>query len=379
MIINSPEMETIAALAPRAVASYLSAHGWKRVGEFGVRGEIFGRTEGRAKVEVILPTSPTVRDFVPVMSVLLSELAKIENRAVRDVLSDLAFAPYDVIRVRSPEADGIGSISLDAGVELHKHSEDLIIASARAVAAPAPRAVWQGGYPDSVSAYKRAIRLGQSQRGSFIISLLSPWDFEPPAEQRQPTLFKQSPFGRQVTVMFAGALRATQAAIAAAVTHELKASFANVIASGVSANFCSSLAKLAQNGDGIDIGVNWSLTKPEAAPALIRLQREDAQILIDASRILVESAPIPDTTVCGAVMQINNNRKTFDGAVILYTSIDDAMRMVKVKFSKADRQKVFDAAKAKHEISVTGDLMANGRSLELLRPRDIQIIPSRDD
>src|SRR6266568_982880 len=340
MTISSPEMETIAALAPRAVAGYLSTHGWKSIGEFGARGEVFGQTVAKAKAEVILPTSPTVRDFVSVMSVLLAELAKAEDRSVHDVLADLTFAPYDVIRVRSPESDGIGSISFDVGVELHKQAEDLIVTSARAAAAPAPRAVWQGGYPESVSAYKRAIRLGQSQRGSFVISLLSPWDFEPPAEQRQPALFKQTPFGRQVTLMFAGALRATKTAIASAVAHDLKSSFANVVQSGVSANFCSALAKLAQNGDGIDIGVNWSLTKQEAAPALIQLRREDAQILIDASRILVESAPIPDTAICGAVMQINNNRKTFDGAVILYTSIDDAMRRVKVKFSKTDRQKV---------------------------------------
>lgn len=182
MLTRKPHHETISALSPRAVAGYLLAKGWMRSRECGSYGAVFVKSENGKEHEVLISTANELRDFVDVMAILIDDLAKIEDRSPYDILADLTLAPFDVIRVRSPDADDIGSIPLSVGVELHEQARNLVIAAANAAASPQPRATWRGRRFEQVDAYLCSLRLGQSQRGSFVLSLLSPWDFVPQSE-----------------------------------------------------------------------------------------------------------------------------------------------------------------------------------------------------
>jgi len=223
--------------------------------------------------------------------------------------------------------------------------------------------------------------LGQSQRGSFVLSLLSPWDFTRSRNIGQSTLLDDDvPFGRQVTTTLSEALAAIRVALREAVSGGPQEAFRKAVPSGVSANLCDALSALAREGDGVDVSVTWSLTNtPPSKAEMLSLRREDAQILLEAKRALLESEPLLDQTIEGVILSVTNSLDSFDGSAVIVAPVNASIRRVRVKFQERDRRMVFEAAQRMAGIRVVGDLEARGTRLALLNPRDITVLEPTGD
>ena len=289
-------------------------------------------------------------------------------------------AAYDVIRVRSPDADMIGSVSLLAGVELHRERADLFCLLP--IVQPLQVESRLGWAPlEQVTDYLDSLRLGQSQRGSFVISLLSPWDFIPSADRDEPKLGFIEPFGRRATKALAKALDAVGKALRVSATEGIRQPFEQAVAAGVSANLCYALAALARDGEGADISIRWSLTKPEEGQPILRLTREDAQSLMEAASQLSEYQSSPDVTVEGIITNIKEEPSSFDGKTTLEALVEKRLRRITVDFAKDDnvtRDALIDAFKHRKRISVTGELANEKGRLRLDMPRDFEVLPAND-
>ena len=371
MRVDGHDEIVLAGLAPRAVASWLRMRGFQSRGAYGDYGALFGRQDEDGEHEVLLPTSPDVRDFTRRMAELVTDLIEIEKRSPSDILTDLTLAPFDVIKIRSPDADSYGSVRLSAGVDLHEEASNIIVAAANAAASPSPRKSWRGRRPDEVNSYIESVRLGQTQRGSFIVTLLSPWDF---TSASNPTLdLGGTTFGRLVTKSLARALNATELALRKSVAEGVQP-LVEAYRSGVSSNLCMALAKLAREGDGIDLSVAWSPVNPEDKPVFLSLKRQDASILTEAAKALATQEPETNTTLQGLLAGIIEDPERFDGSAILEASISGSLRRVKVKFSESERDKIYNAAVNKEWVQVVGELTREGTRLQLNNPRNIKII-----
>jgi hypothetical protein len=250
--------ETIAALSPNHIGGYLLARGWIDKGAFGPNGRLYSRESGSSTLEVVLPVRRSIVDFTRRMAELVRALADAEQRDQASVIFDLACTSFDVIRIRAKDADQYGSIRFDEGLQLHEEARNLLLASARAAASDQPRKAWKGRRPESVSEYLHRVRLGQTEKRSFSVTVLSPYNFEPNV---QSTLFDGEAFGRRVTLQFGKALQAVETALAEAVTG-VRPAFEKTVSSGVSSELCGSLAKLADNDMGVEVSVSWSPAKP---------------------------------------------------------------------------------------------------------------------
>jgi hypothetical protein len=375
MSIGRHDEPTLNALSPRNVAGWLRMRGFEYQSNYGQYGAIFVRKVDGEDCEVILPTSSQVRDFGRRMTELINDLADAEDRSPNDILTDLTLAPFDVIHVRSPDADDYGSVRLSAGLQMHEDARNLVLAAANAAASPVPRRSWRGRRFEEVSAYLDNVRLGQSQRGSFILTVLSPWDFTP---ESVPSLdLSETTFGRRVTRSLASALKATESAIRDSVARGAKP-LADAYKDGVSWNFCQALARLAREGEGIEVAVAWSPVQPENAPVAIRLKREDASILMEAAQLLASQWEEPEVRLEGLVAAIAEAPERFDGSAVLETVFSGTVRKVRVSFGEAERLTIYDAAKEKRWIQVVGDLHRDGQRLSLLNPRDIALIEATD-
>jgi hypothetical protein len=285
-------------------------------------------------------------------------------------------AAFDVIRIRSLEADDIGSIQLMTGIELHEHARELVLSAASAASADKPRAVWFGRRSEPVRDYLESLRLAQSQRGSFVISLLSQWDFISPSERDQSSLLFLEPFGRRVTKALANALDAVGNALIKAATDGVQQPFEAAVKAGVSANLCQALAQLTREGEGTDVSIRWSLTKPERGEPLLRLSREDSQSLTEAAQRLSQYEPVPDVSITGIIVDLKEEPGAFDGVTTLEAFVDSKLRRVTVVFSKDDtrtRDSLIDAFRHRHRVSVVGDLIREGRRLKVEHPRDLTV------
>ena len=83
------------------------------------------------------------------------------------------------------------------------------------------------------------------------------------------------------------------------------------------------------------------------------------------------------------ITNLKEEPNAFDGVTTLETVIDRRLRRVTVTFAKDDtvtRDALIDAFKRRNRISVTGELVREGRRLRLEKPRDFAVsVPSDDE
>src|SRR5439155_24544675 len=90
-----------------------------------------------------------------------------------EVLSDLAMPPADVLRLQmeSREAEG-GTLPLDEGLRLLEGGRDLLLAAACSAHQPQAYFLRQSYAP--AQDFLRSCRVGQTERGSFVATILAP-------------------------------------------------------------------------------------------------------------------------------------------------------------------------------------------------------------
>jgi hypothetical protein len=323
---DAAELQTIAALSPSHISGYLRATGWMDAGRFGAHGVLYSRKFGTDERELVLPTRANLTDFVRRMSELVEGLARAENRSPRLVAFDLSVTPFDVIRVRSRDADDYGSVRLSEGLLLFDEARNLLVASARAASSDVARKSWKGRRPETINEYLERVRLGQTEKSSFSLTVLSPYAFEP----SQHRLFSEDAFGRRVTRKFASALSAIESALSDAVPNPVPA-FERTIEEGVSAELCDALGRLADNEVGVEVSVSWSPAKPVSDAVKLSLSPRDGAILKEVARIFSRDEPEPDTHIEGIITQIGEDPETFDGTTIIQAAVEGRLRRVRIK------------------------------------------------
>jgi hypothetical protein len=372
------DLATIAALSPNHIGAYLNAKGWADGGAFGAHGRLYRRDLGDEKQELVLPTRSSLTDFTKRMAELVDDLARAENRPLGVVLFDLTLTAFDVIRVRSRDADDYGSVQFAEGIQLCEEARNLLVASARAASADRPRKAWKGRRPESVNEYLQRVRLGQTEKSSFSLTVLSPYAFEM-TSQSQISLFAEDAFGRRVTRKFATALQAIEHALAEAIRDPIPA-FEHAVEAGVSADFCQALGNLADNDVGIDVSLSWSPAKP-VLPALspsgvqLSLTPRDAAVLKEIARVFARAEPEPDTFIEGIITQISEDPHTFDGSTTIEAAVEGRLRRIQVQFNPADRDVLIDAFRSRTPIRMEGELISEGNRLKLSSPRGLTTVP----
>jgi hypothetical protein len=376
-MVDKADLRAISALSPPHVAAYLVNIGWRDEGQYGPFARRYLKTIGEREFELLLPRSPALADFSNRMAEAAQIVADAEGRDVRHVIFDLSVAAFDVIRVRSKDADDYGSVRFEEGLELHEEARKLVVAAALAEASESPRAAWKGRHPDSVTKYVERLRLGQTENASFSLTILSPYAFDLGG---QSALFDDESFGRRVTRKFGRALSAIEHALSDSLADPLPA-FSRAVSEGVSAELCMALAKLADNDTGIEVSIAWSPAKPEGPPKRVALTRHDGSVLQEVARSLSAQEPERDFIIEGRIEEIKERSEDFQGSVVLEAPIAGrGVRKIRVRFEAPERDLVFDAAKSKQWVRVTGDLVRDGKSLSLLGPREFAVMqPEEED
>jgi hypothetical protein len=367
---NPTDDATIAALSPSHIGAYLRMRGWEDRGPFGANGRLYARALRDNTLELVLPTRTSITDFTKRMAELVGDLARAEQRPVSNVLFDLTLTPFDVIRIRSKDADEYGSVRFSEGLVLCEEARNILIASARAASADVPRKAWKGRRPETVNDYLQHVRLGQTEKRSFSLTVLSPYAFEP--GRSQASLFDRDAFGRRITKQFANALKAVEAALVEGVSNPIPA-FEKTVQAGVSAELCEALGNLADNELGVEVSVSWSPAKPIPISVGLSLTPRDAAVLKEVAREFASEEPEPDAQIEGIVTEISEDPRTFDGSTTIEAAIEGRLRRVRVQFDPSDRDVLIEAFRQRSPIRVQGELSSDNNRLNLRNPRGLTI------
>jgi hypothetical protein len=374
------DADVLAALSPLDVATYLRARGWtlsKTANSFW-RYAFAPAGGGRSEVEV--PRSSDFEDLPLRMAELLSTLARVERRSQLEVLRDLAVAASDVVRVRLMGADlADGSVSLTDGTELIQRTHDLMLFAACATSHP--RAYFGPRKPREATEFVGKLRLGQTEQGSFVISVLSP--VSPELSPREAGLLfsdgSDVPFERRVTETLMKATRAAaDAAVDAGASGDL-APFDHAVQAGASANLCDALASMLNDKaySALELSVSWSRNRstPKGLGAPIRVNREVAPLFESAARELKARAPREDFELEGYIVRLDSEDAVHQGgSIVVVGDVDDGTRRVKISLDAVDYQRAVDAHRRTARVSCAGRLTKDGRQYELKEPKDFTVL-----
>ena len=367
------DREALVAVSPAALSAYARVEGWDKIETYGDHSDVYA-AEGLP--EIILPRTQRLGDYANVVSQLIGIFAKVADMDELSLYRDLVTADRDVIRVRAGGKDD-GAVALSDGVSLVSGARDMLLSAACSLSNPRP--LYRAGAIRSANDYMRRVRLGQTEQGSFAISLLTP--VVPPPIQL-PLIpgcgANHDPVERRVTVRLADALNATREATEKTVAGGNSA-FSEAVSRGTSANLCEALVQLIEPFPTLDVSLAWARTRPrETARDVICFSSDDAPILREAAREFRNRKPRPDVQLFGFVHRLKRDESQTDGTIALRSEIDGEAQTVTAVLNSVDYERAIKAHKDRAAVAAEGNLERDGQRWSLLNPRILSVIPSAD-
>ncbi|MEJ0035503.1 MAG: hypothetical protein WDO68_05400 [Gammaproteobacteria bacterium] len=162
--------------------------------------------------------------------------------------------------------------------------------------------------PQMAADYMRNVRMGQTERGSFVLTALSRVPPRLATSAQLEDSAAERPFERRVTEQLAIALNYASTAALAAITTSSLAAFDAAVDHGVSADLCEAIARLGASesawGD-VEIAISWASSHPgnRALPIRSLFAADTAPILQEAARIFRSGRPPAEAGVPDSVRQ----------------------------------------------------------------------------
>ena len=363
MRVSIHDRDALLAVSPAALSAYARAAGWSRKEPYRVHSDVYG---GEARPEIIVPRTERLGDYAIVVSTLIETFAETAGQDALTVYRALVTADRDVVRIRAAESDD-GSVALNDGVDLIDGARELLLSAACSIRDPRP--VYRAGVNREAADLVRQVRLGQTDQGSFVVTLLTP--VVPPP---MPGLFPDpddwdAPMERRMTRRLVEALTAAREAAERTAAGD-DGAFGEAIENGVSANLCEALVRIIEPFPTLDCSVSWARTRPMKEPgAVVPFGRMDAALLREAARSLRDRAPRPDVRLYGFLRLLKRGEADDDGTIGLATSIDGRRQSVVAVLERLDYERAVQAHGDRAPVVMAGDLERMGQRWRLLNPR----------
>lgn len=376
MKVSIQDKDALAAVPPAALSVYARAAGWEKEEPYGDHSDVY--VHGEAP-EIIIPRTDRLGDYVNVVSQLIEIFAEAAETDELSLYRDLVTADRDVVRVRAAPEGANGSVTLDDGVSLITGARDMVLAAARSWRES--RSFHHARTDREADDYMRQVHLGQTEQGSYVVTLLTP---VVPPPMGQAALFDSAadddaPVGRRMTRRLIEALTAARKATERTSAGDADA-FPEAMARGASANLCDAVATLIEPFGGIDVGLTWARTWPaETARETVRFGAFDAPILREAARRFRAWEPRPEVSLIGRIQRLKHDDRGADGTITLRTYVDRRVVSVAADLDQSNYDRAIQAHQNDAVVVMTGDLERFGRQWRLRDPYLADIISDEDD
>lgn len=339
------------AISPEALSLYARAGGWMPSESYGDFSDVYV-AEGLP--EIIVPRTQELGDYALVVSQLIGIFARVAETDEHSLYSDLMTTNRDVIRVRATESVDDGTVGVSAGLGLVHGSRKMLLAAACSL--------WKAQEvyrrPNKAAAeFLRRVRLGQTEQGSFIVTLLIP-AISAPVKQTggSKSSSGNDPFERRVTRRLVSSLKAVRRATERSINGDDYA-FMETVERGVSANLCDALAKLTDPFPTVEITLTWARVSPVGKSSdTFRFINEEVPILQTAAQLFRESKLRRNVRMRGVVKSLRRDQRGAGGKILLLTSVDGKDHSVTIVLRESQYEEAIRAHSARASVVVQGDL-----------------------
>lgn len=325
--------------------------------------------------QATIPTSRELSDYNEAMYAAVENIAKSTNKSNEQVILELLNPLSDIIRVRvfSPEINS-GSIFVEDAIRLYENSRKLLMAAAMDI--KTPRRVHLGRPDSAIQEFVSNCRFGQTEIGSYVVSVVCPFADIDSGRYRQLSLFSdvqeaQNSITRNVTNKLMKSIKLIKDSIDEG---NLDSTIDESLSSenAISATFLEALNAIGiyRENTQVDISVKW-------APTIKNYEQDSETVTlthdyyepIDALVKKMKNLEDKNIVFIGKISSLHSAidiDKRVNGTITLVT-VDEFGRLLKAKLSLP--REFYDLAISAHKagkfVKVTGTLRGTGRSKEI--------------
>jgi hypothetical protein len=364
----------LSRVRPDALSSYLQANEWINQGQgTSLNGLALSHIWAKGEYEVSVPLRVDFQDYLRRVAEVVDTIRRAEGRDSVEVASDLVNSGYDVVRVRILSTQSQeGVLPLDEAAEFVSKSRDMLLAAACSVVSP--KIFYPARKPNQATGFIRRVKFGQTQRGSFVFSLMSP--IAPKLADTGQQALVHDPFERQVTKKLLTAVGRVKTAASEAFTSRSLDLFEKESVHGISANLCAALAGLAgveENEHDVELSFSWALVNPAGLSSQSELlPRGYAPIIRSAAEALRAKAPIDDHQILGPVLVLKRDDGAVQGEVTVASNVNGQIRNVRLTLSGSDYDAALKAHSSQSALTAAGTLNKEGKLYRLNAPKDVR-------
>ena len=386
MIFSLNDSAIMNRILPLHCESYLEIKGWRMIEKSSHKSSVWHKRLSNGKDEyILLPLDTELRDYINRIADAIEVLKFVENRSTESIIADLLQSNSDTFRVIAFKDRAEFSLPLIDAATLLKKSVDMIASAAQSI--NNPKAYFVSRHPKEVDDFLAKLRMGHTERGSFIVSM------HVPVEPRMKDIFTESdvqddslkieseePFERQVIMQLS---KLTALAIDAANTREMK-SFTDAIPSGINANFCEALSEITEvcGDDGAHFDISWAPTRAVAKSWNIKtkfhIRPDTANALKEASKQLRKNSIESDIEICGYVVRLDSGDSSESGEIKIIDTLSEKPRHIFLQLDGDKYQNAIDAHKYGKVITVKGNIEKSGKKSTLTNITEFNIIADDD-
>ncbi len=359
--------------------AYLRNTGWARIEAPKQSIALFQKQIGNNFFETLLPLSKDYSDYTYRIVDVLENIAQAENREVHQVLTDLSIPPGDTVRFRVINKDTIGgTISFLEGFNLLEGAKKALFTTACDIVQPEKYHKRLG--LKGAQQFIEECRLGQTEKGSFIASVICPFVNQTPEDKAQQlSIFNQAEefrhsLTRKVTTRLMSSLAEIKSAIDRGEENRIVDLEGENIISG---NFLESIVELNSTKETteIEIVTSWSVFAKEQ-PQIARAIKFSNDYIPVLENIISKVKPIDRGFEDDFVGKISLTKANPDihsrneGEIVLNYIIGDEEKVSKARvvLNNEDYEKACEAHKQGKTVSIRGKLVTVGRSKTIENP-----------
>lgn len=351
---------------------YLVARAWQNVPSRLDHVAIY-RSPDDGDVEVQVPLDTSLADYVDAILLAARRIAGSEARTVGQVLHDLTRPRSDTLRFAlGGQATRAGSIGMTAGLALVQGALKSLLASACSV--QRPRRFHPRMSLGEAESFVRACRLGQTELGSYVLTVDAPVDAPGPRDG------DGTPFGRRATIY----LLASAAHLVATIR---RGDVARILdddpaAPQISANLCEALVEMMPVDESADLRLtsSWSpvIPVPKDLPAAVCFDRtmfEPIERLAQQLRPAHSAGPVQ---FVGKVVELSGASSPtgqLEGDVVLQVQVEDQLLKVRTTLGPEAYTEAGRAHLSQQYVSLHGQLHRGRRTHALKDPADFKVLP----
>lgn len=371
-------IEFIQDVSPFGLEQYLVYNGWQLTGQLDGRAKIWHRPEEKyCDLEVLQPLDESLRDYSQRLSEAIRVLMEYEGRPAQKIIKELGNFDSDIVKIRviSPDVEN-GAIPLDDGVMLFEKAKDLLVSTT--LSTFKKNRFFSGSWPAVVTDFMRSLKFGQTERGSYIVSILAP--IAPFTDVALPEV--ESSLTRAISYNLARCLKATKQALDEYEKDANVTIFENAVLHGVSANLCDAIigmSGISQSRD-VEISIELALLEKDTQkiPKIHTFSSVQMPTLKVASEYFKGNFVLKNFEVCGLVVRMDHESTDEFGNIRVAALVNGVERNIAIQLTLNEYWMAFDAHKANSQVICIGDLHVTPRSASLLNPNGFKVIDNSD-